>query len=219
MEQQIIDNLFSKEKLYFNENIHSNLTTKIQSVLLDRKAERLLDQAEYMVQATINDFLNNQLRNTAFSAVTEVNAFAQKRIDNAIIHTATNSQIVLYEVKSYIKSRENRVNDKSIYNDIVKLAIKKKELPYCEVYMLIAGRTKVLKQALVEEKTLQLPHKFLDLHNRSSITHDLAFFKDNIEKTIFEKAVKDGIKRISISPSRWRNYEGMVVLTWRINKI
>lgn len=220
MEKNIIDKLFSSDELYFNDRIHANLTTKIQSVLLDRLAENLLEQAEYMVQATINDFLNSHLRNTIFSAITEVIAFAQKRIDNAVIYTETNSPLVFYEVKSFIKLRENRVKQKEIYQDILKLAIKKKELPYCEAYMLMAGRTEVLKKALVVDKSLILPDKFIDITNRTAITHDLTFFKDqNVNEALLKKAMTLKIKKISISPSRWSNYKGMAVLTWRINKI
>lgn len=121
MKQEIIKRLFSKEELYFNENIHQRLFSKIHSVLMDRRADRLLDQDEYLVQATVNDFLSNHLRNTEFSAHRE-----WQHIDNAVLHKATEEPMVLYEIKTFIKKQEVRINKKAILQDVLKLAIKKK---------------------------------------------------------------------------------------------
>jgi hypothetical protein len=220
MKRAIINKLFSREELHFNESIHSNLITKIISVLLDKKAEGLLEQSEYLVQDTINDYLVGHLRHTLFTGYKEVNAFGQKRIDNAVIQVQSKSPLVFYEVKSYIRSNENRVNSRLVYQDILKLAIKKKELPYTEAYLLLAGREKVIKKALVEDKTLLLPHKFDDRYNRSSNTFDIKFFiSKHVEESIIRRATNDRIKKISLSPSRWRNYGGMAVITWRVNKV
>lgn len=142
MEQAIIDKLFAKDKLWYNQNIHANLMSKIHSVLIDRKAERLLNQDEYKIQATINDFVSGHLRNTQFSASREWNY-----IDNVVLHTRLGAPMVLYEVKSFIKDHENSINIKDIFKDILKLAIKKKVYPYIEAYMLIVGKTKVPKDA------------------------------------------------------------------------
>ena len=214
MEQAIIDRLFSKSELHYNENIHQRLFSKIHSVMIDRAAEGLLSQDEYLVQATINDFLSNHLRNTIFSTQRE-----WKYIDNAVIHSASEEPMVLYEVKSFIKPQENRVNVKLIFKDLLKLAIKKAEYPYIEAYMIIAGKTKVPKDALNDAK-LELPNKFIDKHNRSSMIHDLQYFKNlRIKKRLIEQAKKLGVKKISISPSRWRNYDGMCTISWRINKL
>lgn len=46
MDQELIDKLFSKSELWYNENIHKNLLSKILSVLVDRKAERLLNRTK-----------------------------------------------------------------------------------------------------------------------------------------------------------------------------
>jgi hypothetical protein len=214
MDQELIDKLFSKSELWYNENIHKNLLSKILSVLVDRKAERLLNQDEYKVQSTINDFISSHLRNTPFSADRE-----WKYIDNAVIHTLSSAPMVLYEVKTFIKNHENNINPKSIFKDILKLAIKKKEYPYIEAYMLIAGKSKVPKNAL-ENQVLQLPNKFTDIHNRSSVELELSFFeKLKIDKKTIENANKLKIDKVSVSPSRWRNYDGMCAISWRINKL
>ena len=105
MEQEIINKLFSKDELWYNENIHANLMSKIHSVLIDRKAERLLNQDEYTIQSTINDFISGHLRNTIFSTIREWNY-----IDNVVIHTNSEEPLVLYEVKSYIKAHETSIS-------------------------------------------------------------------------------------------------------------
>jgi hypothetical protein len=220
MDEKVIDRLFSKTKIYYNGNIHANLMTKIHSKLLDISAERLFEHPEYLIQSTMSDFLNSHLRNTEFVAKTEVNAFGQKRIDVAVVHQEKDAPFVFYELKTYIKTREIIVKEKDIYQDIVKLAIKKKELPYCRAYMLIAGKTKVLKKALLVDKTLLLPEKFTNPSNRAIITHDLSFFEaQGVDISIIKKAKSVGIDKITISLSRWKNYDGMAVVTWRINRL
>lgn len=214
MEQVIIDNLFSKEELWYNESIHSNLLSKILSVLIDRRAEGLLAEDEYMVQATINNFIAGHLRNTPFRTQREWNF-----IDNAVLFTASEEPMVLYEVKSFIKPHENRISPKAIFKDILKLAIKKKEYPYIEAYMIVAGKSKVLKESL-NKGALLLPNKFIDLKNRTSIELGIECFAElKIEKRLLEEAKNYKIKHISVSPSRWRNYDGMCAISWRINKI
>jgi hypothetical protein len=42
MRKTIINKLFSREKLHFNDRIHSNLMTKIIGVLLGKKANDLI---------------------------------------------------------------------------------------------------------------------------------------------------------------------------------
>lgn len=214
MEQIIIDKLFSKDELWYNENIHSNLISKILSVLIDRRAERLLAEDEYMVQATINNFITGHLRNVPFKTQRE-----WKFIDNAVLSAASDEPLVLYEVKSFIKPHENRISSKAIFKDILKLAIKKKEYPYIEAYMIIAGKSKVPKLALNNGELL-LPNKFIDSKNRTSVELDISFFIGlKIEKKLLNEAQNLKIKQISISPSRWRNYDGMCAISWRINKL
>lgn len=214
MEQEIIDKLFSKDELWYNESIHSNLISKILSVLIDRRAEKLLAEDEYMVQATINNFITGHLRNTPFRTQRE-----WKLIDNAVLYTATEEPMVLYEVKSFIKPHENKISPKAIFKDILKLALKKKEYPQIEAYMIIAGKSKVPKDAL-NNRELLLPNKFTDLKNRTSVELDISFFAElKIEKRLLNEAQILKIKQISISPSRWRNYDGMCAISWRINKI
>jgi hypothetical protein len=214
MEQERINKLFSKDELWYNENIHANLMSKIHSVLIDRKAERLLNQDEYTIQSTINDFISGHLRNTIFSTIREWNY-----IDNAVIHTNSAEPLVLYEVKSYIKSHENSINAKTIFKDILKLAIKKKEYPYIEAYMIIAGKTKVPRESL-KSGSLELPNKFEDATNRSSVEFDISYFESlKVEKSQLKKANKLKIDKVSISPSRWKNYDGMCAISWRINKL
>lgn len=211
MNQKILDELFSNKKLWYNENFHSPLMSKILSVLIDRNAERLLNQDEYKVQSTINDFICGHLRNTPFSADRE-----WKYIDNRVFHTASKEPMVLYEVKSFIKPHENRVDSRLIYKDILKLAIKKKEFPYIEAYMLIAGKSKVLSDAL--EKGVLLPNKFTNTKNRESKELSISIF-EKVDKKILGKARDLNIKKVSVSPSRWKNYDGMCAISWRINKI
>jgi hypothetical protein len=214
MNKRTLNRLFSQDELWYNENIHSNLMSKIHSVLIDRKAERLLNQDEYRVQSTINDFITGHLRNTPFSAVREWH-----NIDNVVIHNTSSEPMVIYEVKSFIKPHENTVNPKLIFKDILKLSLKKLEYPHIEAYMIIAGKSRVPKQAL-NSKTLLLPNKFIDGHNRSSITIELSYLEElRVEQRFIELANKHEITRISISPSRWRNYDGMCAISWRINKI
>jgi len=214
MEKEIINRLFSKDELWYNETIHSNLMSKILSVLIDRRAEGLLAEDEYMVQATINNFITGHLRNTPFRTQREWNF-----IDNSVLCVASEEPMVLYEVKSFIKTHENRIRPKAIFKDILKLAIKKNEYPYIEAYMIIAGKTKVPKDAL-NKGVLLLPNKFTDLKNRTSLELDISFFAGlKIEKRLLNEAQNLKIKQISISPSRWRNYDGMCAISWRINKI
>lgn len=214
MQQVIIDELFSKDKLWYNEKIHSNLLSKILSVLIDRRAENLLAEDEYMVQATINNYITGHLRNSPFRTQREWNF-----IDNAVLYTASEEPMVLYEVKSYIKPHEDRISPNTIFKDILKLAIKKKKFQYIEAYMIIAGKSKVPKDAFNKEELL-LPNKFADLKNRASIELDISFFTElKIEKRLLKEADNFDIKQISISPSRWRNYDGMCAISWRINKV
>ena len=209
-----LNNLFSKNELWFNENIHSNLISKILSSLIDKKSEKILEQDEYFIQATINDYLIRQLSNTKFTSKREL-----ENIDITVIHTNKVEPIVLYEVKSYIKKSESKIKPKDIYKDILKLTIKKKELPYINAFMLIAGKTKVLKDAF-ENKKLLIPDKFNNIKNRRAMVLNLEFFElQNLDAKLIEKARKLNIKQISISPSRWKNYDGMCVATWKINKI
>jgi hypothetical protein len=214
MVQETIDKLFAKDELWYNENIHANLMSKIHSVLIDRKAERLLNQDEYKIQSTINDFISGHLRNTIFSTIREWNC-----IDNAVIHTKSCKPMVLYEVKSYIKAHENNINAKTIFKDILKLAIKKKEYPYIEAYMVIAGKAKVPKESL-NSGVLELPNKFDNVTNRSSFEHDISYFENlEIDGNYLNRAKELKIKKVSVSPSRWRNYDEMCAISWRINKL
>jgi hypothetical protein len=213
MDSIVLNNLYAKNELYYNENIHSNMISKILSVLIDKFAERLDEQDEYFIQAKINDFLNNQLRNSQFFAHRE-----WKNIDNVVSVKDSNEPLVLYEVKTYIKKSEKKINPNEIYKDILKLAIQKYEKPHLNAYMLIAGKTNVAKDAF-SKGALNLPNKFENIYNRNSIVHDIDFFMDKIKNSkLLEKAKKLNIKQISISPSRWKNYNGVCVLTWRINK-
>ncbi len=214
MVQETIDKLFAKDELWYNENIHANLMSKIHSVLIDRKAERLLNQDEYKIQSTINDFISGHLRNTIFSTIREWNY-----IDNAVIHTKSGKPMVLYEVKSYIKAHENNINAKTIFKDILKLAIKKKEYPYIEAYMVIAGKANVPKESL-NSGVLELPNKFDNVTNRSSFEHDISYFENlEIDGNYLNRAKELKIKKVSVSPSRWRNYDEMCAISWRINKL
>lgn len=214
MNERIINRLFSNEELWYNENIHSNLMSKIHSVLIDRKAERLLNQDEYSVQSTINDFISGQLRNTIFSSEREWG-----QMDNVVIHSASNEPLVIYEVKTFIKAHENTIRPRTVFKDILKLSIKKLEYPHIEAYMVIAGKTRVPEQAL-NNGTLLLPNKFQDIHLRSSMSFDLSYFQQlGVDRNLLELAAEYEITNISISPSRWRNYDDMCALSWRINKI
>jgi hypothetical protein len=214
MDKKILNKLFSKDELWYNENIHANLVSKILSALIDKKAEKTLEQDEYFVQGRINDFITGHLRNTQFSTKRE-----NKSTDIAVILSDTEEPIILYEVKTYIKKHEIKINPKDIYKDILKLAIRKKEIPYINCYMLIAGKTKVSKDAF-DNNGLKLPNKFDNTNNRTAIELTLDFFESQkIESKLLEKAKKLKIKEISISPSRWKNYDGMCAITWKINKI
>ncbi|MDD2200143.1 MAG: hypothetical protein PHE08_10500, partial [Bacteroidales bacterium] len=91
--------------------------------------------------------------------------------------------------------------------------------PYIEAYMIIAGKSKVPKLALNNGELL-LPNKFIDSKNRTSVELDISFFIGlKIEKKLLNEAQNLKIKQISISPSRWRNYDGMCAISWRINKL
>lgn len=127
--------------------------------------------------------------------------------------------MVLYEIKTFIKKQEVRINKKAILQDVLKLAIKKKKYTSIEAYMLIAGKIEVIKPALISDHLL-LPNKFGDVYNRASMTLSLSRFKEvSVKEDLIDKAERLGIKTISISPSRWRQYDGMCVISWRINKL
>lgn len=81
--------------------------------------------------------------------------------------------MVLYEIKTFIKKQEVRINKKAILQDVLKLAIKKKKYPSIEAYMLIAGKIEVIKPALISDHLL-LPNKFGDVYNRASMTLSLS---------------------------------------------
>lgn len=222
---EIYQNLFGKEKsnLWYNENIHNSLVAKIVSYLVSNQTEDNIDLNEDEIQSVSHKFLNHKLNNTEYRAKREPNAFDQKRLDNLVDHIKSDTAMVYYEIKTMIKSKENKLNPNSVYPDIIKLAIKKKEEPNCRVYFLLAGKEKVFKEAIEISKTVVLPNKFEDKYNRKSILLTIEFLKKEITQKKFigliAKMEELGIKKISISPSRWKIFESMAVLTWKINKV
>ncbi len=212
MKQEILDRLFSKNHFHYNEKVHGRLISKIHARLLDKQAEGLLDQDEYMVQATINDFVGGQLRNTDFKARRE-----WKHIDNAVLHCEGDEPMVLYEVKTFIKNHENAVDVTKVFKDVLKLAIKRKEYPGVKTYLIIAGRTKVIKNAF-ESNILNMPNKFKNPRNRSSLQYNIDYFEGlYIDNSLLEFARSLNLLTVLLRPSRWRHYDGMCSICWQID--
>jgi hypothetical protein len=85
--------------------------------------------------------------------------------------------------------------------------------------MVIAGKAKVPKESL-NSGVLELPNKFDNVTNRSSFEHDISYFENlEIDGNYLNRAKELKIKKVSVSPSRWRNYDEMCAISWRINKL
>lgn len=209
-----MNQLFSRDGLWFNENIHNNLMSKIFSFLTDIKSEDTLNQDEYIIQSIVDVFLSGKLRNTEYYARRE-----WRGIDNAVFSKAKEEPIVLYEIKSYIKPHEKNVSKKDIMKDIIKLAIKKREYGNIDAYILIAGNSKVIKNS-ISKFDINIGDKINNIKSRKSTSISMQDMSDaRVEQKLLDKVADMGIKKISIRPSRWKNYGEMCVLTWRINKV
>lgn len=220
MEQTIFDSLFSKEGLNYNESIHKNLVLNLCGILLKALSENQFKKDEYFIHDKIDTYLHRRLENTEFESVREIKPFGLKKIDNAIVLSSNNEGLVYYEVKSFIKKNEYKISPSKVYQDIIKLALTKKVQPECKAFLLFAGRTDYIKGIISSQKTFQLPSKYDDLNKSPMMELGIDLFKaSNVEKSFVQEMEKTGIDKISISPSRWNDYEGISVLTWKINKI
>lgn len=220
MQQKTIDKLFEENELWFNKEIHANLVTYIYGLLLTKLSEGIWGQDEYYVQEIIREFLHRKLTNTVFKSSREVPSFGQRRIDNSIVHKSSNEGLVYYEVKSFIKESEQSIQSKYVYKDIIKLALKKQVQPFCESYLLFAGRSEYIKNLIFTRGSIPLPHKYSDSKNKAAMKlHLNDFHRAEVDDVLINELKRNNIEIISISPSRFVDYQGISVFTWRINKV
>ena len=224
--KDIYNELFGKEEpnLWYNEKIHNNLILMIHSYLNYKKASNFTDINEDGIQQEVQQLLKTRLTRSGFHSVREPNAFDQKRHDLLVLHSKSETPMVFYEIKTIIKEKEKEITPNLIYPDLIKLAIQKKMNPYCQVYFILAGKERVFKEAIDKAKTISLPNKFENKKSRASIRLSYEFLNEKVthkqkHRKLLEKMKELNIEEISISPSRWKTFAGMAVITWKINRI
>jgi DNA mismatch repair ATPase MutL len=175
---------------------------------------------ETSIQEEFNKLIAFKFNNTCFSGSTEPNAFGQKRLDYLISYVPTHEHLVFYEFKTVIKSNENSISERMVFPDLIKLALKKHDHKSCHSYFMLAGKTNVFKEAINNEG-LRLPNKFEDKFNKEKIVLTIEQLRQVLNHNDFNSHLNEledrKIKKISISPSRWKHFEGMSVLFFKMN--
>lgn len=204
----------------FNENIHAKTASRILSYLVFNLTEGFSDINEATIQNEFNRFLRIKFNNSSFSCSTEPIAFGQKRLDYLIKENRTDEHLVFYEFKTIIKPNENSITERMVFPDLIKLALKKHDIPDTHSYLMLVGKTNVFRDALNNEG-LRLPNKFENKYNRDKTVLSIEQLRQVLNHETFNEHLNElenrQIKKISISPSRWNHFEGMSVLFFKMN--
>ena len=222
MKSEAYNSLFGSNvgQLHFNANIHDKSISRILAYLVFNSAEDFTNISEQDIQTEIDKLMRYKFNNTAFSGITEPNAFAQKRLDYKIQCGPTGEDLVFYEFKTVFKVTENSITERMVFPDLIKLAIKKHENPDCKAFFLLAGKQKVYKNAL-SSKNLRLPDKYSDPYSKEKVILLLDDLKSILNTNTFTdhltQLTSKGIRGISISPSVWKHLEGISVLSFKLN--
>jgi len=204
----------------FNENIHANTASRILSYLVFNLTEGFSDINEASIQTEFNRFLRIKFNNSSFTCSIEPIAFGQKRLDYLIRHVPTHEHLVFYEFKTVIKSNENSITERMVFPDLIKLALKKHDHSDCHSYFMLAGKTSVFKEAIKNEG-LRLPNKFENKYSRDKTVLSIEQLRQVLNNETFNDHFNElenrHIKKISISPSRWKHFESMSVLFFKMN--
>lgn len=223
MNSEAHNTFFGREagQLHFNENIHDKSASRILAYLVFNLAVDFTNISELSIQEEIDKLMQYKLNNTQYRATTEPSAFGQRRLDYLIMHSPTGEHLVYYEFKTAIKPHENTITERMVFPDLIKLAIKKHDHEDCKAYLLLAGKKNVFREA-IESGSVRLPNKYNDPNSREKVVLSFDDLASILTHTDFENHLAQlknrGIKKISISPSRWKDFEDMTVLTFKLNK-
>jgi hypothetical protein len=205
----------------YNENIHAKSASRILAYLVFNWAVDFTEITEASIQEEFDKLIRFKFNNTDFSGSTEPIAFGQKRLDYLIKHTPTDEHLVYYEFKTVIKPNENSITERTVFPDLIKLALKKHDHNNCHTYFMLAGKKKVFRDA-IENGNLRLPNKFENKYSRNKIVLTVDELSQVLNHQDFNNHISElrnrGIIKISISPSRWKHFDGMSVLFFKLNK-
>lgn len=163
--------------------------------------------SEYDIQYLMYSYLNNRSGISQYSSEREKSG----RFDNCIFDNTTKRPIVVYELKSFIKSKEV-IRDKFIAKDILKLGKYRASNPEVRTYFILISKSKKVEKCILSSSLLA---KYLfnerRKSNRKFTKLQLKWFGDYV------KADSDKlINKIKLRPSTKHVDKLITCYSWEI---